>query len=226
MYHQTQSRTWINDTAQTQYRMLPRVLLSKRNMWFLSSLFHSVDLDFHIHKIHQREIWFPPFFSIEHFAEIYNDETALFNKCNDLKTCIINRGQIKVTDSRLKLLIPKYDGMDIALRKEPQNSRAEVVRAKSLQSYPTLCDPMDGSPPGSSVHGIFQARILGWVAAHSPRGSSWPRDGTRVSYVSCIGRWVLYHDNQIIIHILVSILSYLSWNIKIHSCIILHKCIP
>ena len=38
------------------------------------------------------------------------------------------------------------------------------MRAKSLQSCPTLCDPMDCSPPGSSVHGIFQARILEWVA--------------------------------------------------------------
>ena len=36
--------------------------------------------------------------------------------------------------------------------------------AKSLQSYPTLCDPIDGSPPGSSVHGIFQARVLEWGA--------------------------------------------------------------
>ena len=46
------------------------------------------------------------------------------------------------------------------------------VHAKSLQSCPTLCDPMDCSPPGSSVHGIFQARILEWVAITSSRGSS------------------------------------------------------
>ena len=39
-----------------------------------------------------------------------------------------------------------------------------LVTAKSLQSCPTLCDPIDGSPPGSSVHGIFQARVLEWVA--------------------------------------------------------------
>ena len=50
------------------------------------------------------------------------------------------------------------------------------VPAKSLQSYPTLCDPMDCSPPGSSVHGILQARILEWVAMSSSRGSSQPRD--------------------------------------------------
>ena len=51
------------------------------------------------------------------------------------------------------------------------------------------CDPMDCSLPGSSVHGIFQARILEWVAISSSRGSSQPRDRT---LVSCIGRWFLY----------------------------------
>ena len=44
------------------------------------------------------------------------------------------------------------------------------------QSYPTLCDPTDCSPPGSSVHGILQARILEWVAFHFSRASSQPRD--------------------------------------------------
>ena len=47
-------------------------------------------------------------------------------------------------------------------------------------------------PPGSSVHAILQARILEWVAMSSSRGSSQPRDRTRVSHVSCIGRWILY----------------------------------
>ena len=57
------------------------------------------------------------------------------------------------------------------------------VWAKLLQSCPTLCDPMDCSSPGSSVHGILQARILEWVATSFSRGSSWPRDQT---WVSCI----------------------------------------
>ena len=45
------------------------------------------------------------------------------------------------------------------------------VRAKSLQSCPTLCDPVDCNPPGSSVHGILQARMLEWVGVPSSRGS-------------------------------------------------------
>ena len=52
------------------------------------------------------------------------------------------------------------------------------------QSCPTLHDPMDCSPPGSSVHAILQARILEWVAIPFSRGSSWHRDRTLVSCIS------------------------------------------
>ena len=53
-----------------------------------------------------------------------------------------------------------------------------------------FCNPMDCSPPGSSLHAISQARILEWVAIPSPGKSSQPRDQT---HISCIGRWILYH---------------------------------
>ena len=52
------------------------------------------------------------------------------------------------------------------------------------QSCPTLCDPMDCSPPGSAVHGILQARILEWVAIPFSRGSSPPRNWTQVSWIA------------------------------------------
>ena len=54
-------------------------------------------------------------------------------------------------------------------------------------SHVQLCDSMDCSLLGSSVHGILQAGILEWVAISSSRGSSQPRDGNLISYVSCIG---------------------------------------
>ena len=57
----------------------------------------------------------------------------------------------------------------------------------------TLFDPMDCSLSGCSVHRIFQARILEWVASSNSGGSFWPRDWTRASCISCIGRWILYH---------------------------------
>ena len=62
---------------------------------------------------------------------------------------------------------------------------------KAAQSCLTLCDPMDCSPPGTSVHGILKARILEWVAMPFSKGSSWPGDQTCVSYISCIGRRTL-----------------------------------
>ena len=64
---------------------------------------------------------------------------------------------------------------------------------KWLQLFPTLCRPMNYSPPDPSVHGILQARILEWDAMPSSRGSSPPRDRTCISYVSCIGKQVLHH---------------------------------
>ena len=57
---------------------------------------------------------------------------------------------------------------------------------KGSFSCVTLCDPLYYSLPGSSVHGILQARLLGWVAISYFRGSSRPRDLTHVSCVSCI----------------------------------------
>ena len=63
----------------------------------------------------------------------------------------------------------------------------------AAQSCLILGDSMNCSPADSSVHGIFQARILEWVAMPSSRESSQPRDQTCISYVFCIGRWVLYH---------------------------------
>ena len=72
--------------------------------------------------------------------------------------------------------------------------------AKLLQSGPTLCHPKDGSPPGSSVHGILQARMLEWVAISSFRGRSWPRDEGGIFCMSCTGRQVLYHLRQGQVH--------------------------
>ena len=62
-----------------------------------------------------------------------------------------------------------------------------------VTQFCVLCDPMDSRPPGSSIHGILQASILEWIATPFSRGSSRPRDQTRVSFISCTGRWILYH---------------------------------
>ena len=72
------------------------------------------------------------------------------------------------------------------------NTGVRTIMCVCAQSCLTLCDSIDHSPPGSSVHGILQARILEWVAISSSRGSSQPRDQTRISQVSYTGRWILH----------------------------------
>ena len=67
----------------------------------------------------------------------------------------------------------------------------KMLESLVVQPCLTLCDPMDCSPPGSSVHGIFQARVLEWVAIFFSRGSSQPRDRTWVSHIvsRCFTDW-------------------------------------
>ena len=68
--------------------------------------------------------------------------------------------------------------------------------AKSLHQRLTVCNLVNYSLPGCSGHEILQARILEWVAMPSSKGSSRSRDRTCVSYVSCIGSWVIYHQRH------------------------------
>ena len=73
------------------------------------------------------------------------------------------------------------------------NNNNNICICSVSKSCLTLRDLMDCSLPGSSVHGIFQARILEWVAFSCSRGSSQPRDGSHISFVSCVGRRILYY---------------------------------
>ena len=76
----------------------------------------------------------------------------------------------------------------------------DQIRSDQSLSRVWLCDPRVCSPPGSSVHGISQARILEWIAISFSRGSSWPRDWT---HISCIGRWILNRVTYSLLHYLV-----------------------
>ena len=68
------------------------------------------------------------------------------------------------------------------LERSCERSQGQVVWSMTVaQSYLILCNPIDYSPPGSSVHGILQKRILEWLAVSFSQGSSQPRDSTRVS---------------------------------------------
>ena len=76
---------------------------------------------------------------------------------------------------------------------QKEKSKYHMRCATLLQLCLTLCDPMNCSPPGFSIHGILQARVLKRFAMASSRGSSQLRDRTLISYVSCIGRLALCH---------------------------------
>ena len=79
----------------------------------------------------------------------------------------------------------------VSVRVQSGKQQLFIFQCMHAQSCLTLCNPMDCSPLGSSVHGILQTRILEWVAISSSRGSPWPRDWTCVCFIF-IGRRILY----------------------------------
>ena len=95
----------------------------------------------------------------------------IYNKCHTDKSCFTKMHLFKST--------LKYILIDKCHQLIYTESESEVAK-----SCPILCDPMDCSLPGSSVHGILQASILEWVAVSFSRRSSQPRDQTQVSRIA------------------------------------------
>jgi len=93
------------------------------------------------------------------------------------------------------------------------------VKVLVTPSCPTLSDPTDYSLPGSSVHGILQAKLLDWVAVPFSRGSSWPRDQTQVSCTesgfftvyATIGFSTLPSPSHLITKTLMALMAILKW---------------
>ena len=130
-------------------------------------------------------------------------ETQSFLGCQPLTSKSVSQGplgkgadQMAVAAKSLQSCLTLCGPIDRSLPGCPWNSPGkntgvgchfllQCMKVKSesevRQSCPTLGDPMDWSPPSSSVHGIFQARILMWVAISFSRGYSQPRDRTQVS---------------------------------------------
>ena len=94
---------------------------------------------------------------------------------------------------KVSLLLYKMERASICYMRKIRCTTLHIACMCSVaQSCLTLYNSKDCSLPGSSVHGISQARILEWVGISYSKGSSQPRDQTHNSYVSCTGRWVLY----------------------------------
>ena len=91
-------------------------------------------------------------------------------------------------DSKTKRIISSWDNQEAS-------TCISAAAAKSLQSCPTLCDPIDGSPPGSPVPGILQARILEWVAISSSNLWKWKVKGKSLSRVRLLATpWTAAHQ--------------------------------
>ena len=106
--------------------------------------------------------------------------------CNDFTEAVSLKKKGSSSRTNLTTLINSMVSLSLSL------SHTHTHTHFHTQSCLTVFHPMDCSPPGSTVHGMLQARILEWVAMLSSRGSSQPRDQTHMFYVSCTGRWVLY----------------------------------
>ena len=103
-----------------------------------------------------------------------------------------------ITEStRLTQRIYTWKGLPVSClnRQNQQNQDClslDFLTCVCAQSWPTLCDPMGCSSPGSFIRGIFQARILEQIVISYSRVTSQPGDRTHVSCISCIGRQILY----------------------------------
>ena len=99
-------------------------------------------------------------------------------KCSNYHTIVLISHASKVMLKILQARLQQY------MNRELSDVQAHIEKSEEVKLCLTLSDPMDGSPPGFSYHGVFQARILGLVAIFFSRGSSWPTDWTRVSPIA------------------------------------------
>ena len=98
----------------------------------------------------------------------------------ELKSCVITNSSVYTALLWIsKLYLGNHSHHEFEVKQLKSSGSVEWV-SEVAQSCLTLCDPMDCSWPGSSHHGILQARILEWVAISFSRGSSWSRDQTQV----------------------------------------------
>ena len=146
-----------------------------------------------------KQQYFPPRGMKEKHTNSYFHRLSTFLPC--AKKCAVNFAITLLTLSTTALCV-RY--CCCHLSNEESEAAWSSLWTYSFQGQSVCCDqllhctqifatPIDCSPPDSSVSKIFQARVLKWVAISYSRASSQPKGRTHVSWVSCIGRWVLYH---------------------------------
>ena len=120
--------------------------------------------------------------------ELRDEKSSVCSGCGERQRLNSNKHLFYIEVSIQNWLFP------VAFSFEQLFSSSNQYNVCVTHSVVSLCDPMDCSPPGSSVNGILQAKILEWVAIPFPRGSSQPKDRTQVSCIA--GRfftvWSIY----------------------------------
>ena len=129
--------------------------------------------DSSVHRILQARILERVAIPFSRGSSQLRDRTRVFCIAGGFFTSWATRGHVPETMLNDQEMLPHL------VLPQTYESESEVA-----QSCPTLCNPVDCSPPGSSVHGILQARILEWVAISFSRGSSQLRDRTQVSHIT------------------------------------------
>ena len=134
--------------------------------------------------VNQQKRWQGPVLSS--FPSFFNWNVVIGSnsKCFSNRTRSVKRKEKSIS----------YRPPQSLLLRSPWRGGRGLRSAQSFLWVPTLCDPVDRSPPGSSVHGTLQARILEWVPMPSYGGSSQPRDRTRVSCIAAGFPIVLSHQ--------------------------------
>ena len=129
--------------------------------------------------------------------------TQIQTNASHLSDFLLGNSHMWMTLQWLQLLtVPRGQTSEFFLfnSKNHESLESETLCTERMYVYacsvagccPTLCSPMDSSQPGSSVHGISQARTLDWLAISFSRGSSQPKDQTGISCISFIDRQILY----------------------------------
>ena len=102
--------------------------------------------------------------SFDQICERFNSGLSILSHCSIYPSLCLHHNVVTMVALQEVLKYRNMQALSLLPSKIILTVYGPAAAAKSLQSYPTLCDPIDGSPPGSPVPGILQARILEWVA--------------------------------------------------------------